>query len=286
MNSRRLVRPSWISIGVALLLVLLAAMVLMRPAEDGFLQLSNPRQARVVEVRQLFDTLPDDRPLVLVAMDPDLGTYPEIRPATRAAFDDLLRRGARLAFVSYSPEGRAIAVAEQRRLLDSGALAGSVLDLGFVSGSEAGLVSTVTKILPSAAEGPMADAIRERGGGMTAFSLALVVGGTEIGARSWVEQVGSRVPELPVMAIAPTFLWPELQPYLRSGQLVGLLATARDDAAFVAAVIRADPRVGPSALEQPPAAAAMMLGMLLALTVLGVSLLRRPKDADLAVTER
>jgi len=279
-------RPGWAPIGIALLLLSLAAAVLLRPAEDGLLQLANPRGERVAEVEQLFDSLPTDRALVLVGMDPDLGTYPEIRPATRAAFDDLLRRGARLAFVSYSAEGRAIAAAEMRRLLDDGALPGAVLDLGFVSGSEAGMVRSVTEILPSAAEGPLSEAIRAGGGGMTAFSLGVVVGGTEMNARSWVEQVGTRVPELPLLAIGPTFLQPELQPYLRSGQLAGLLATARDDAGYVAAVVDADPRVGPSVLEQPPSAAALLIGMLLALVVILVSLLRRTPDSGVAATDR
>jgi hypothetical protein len=286
MSESPLARLGWASAGVALLLLVLAAIVLARPAEDGLLQLANPRQERVIEARLLFERLPDTRPLVLVGMDADLGTYPEIRPAARAAFDDLLRRGARLAFVSYSPEGRAIAAAEMRRLLDAGALPGAILDLGFVSGSEAGMVRSVTKILPTGAGGPMADAIREGGGGMTAFSLAVLVGGTEISARSWVEQVGTRVPELPMLAIAPTFLQPELQPYLRTGQLAALLATARDDAGFVEAVMAADPRVGPSPLESPPPAAALLVGMLLALAVLLVTLLRRTPDQGSPVVER
>ena len=132
----------------------------------------------------------------------------------------------------------------------------------------------------------MADAIRESGGGMTAFSLAVVVSGTEISARSWVEQVGTRLPELPMLAIAPTFLEPELQPYLRTGQLAALLATARDDAAFVKTVIAADPRVGPSGLESPPPAAALLVGMLLALAVLGVTLVRRAPEGGGAMVER
>ena len=66
-------------------------------------------------MRAAFEALPEDA-LVVVGMDADLGTYPEIRPAVRAAFDDLLARGASLAFVSVTVEGRAIAAAELARL--------------------------------------------------------------------------------------------------------------------------------------------------------------------------
>src|SRR4029450_1747602 len=117
----------------------------------GVLQLANPDTARVSEVDAAFDALPDDA-LVLVAMDGDLGTYPEIRPALRAALDDLLRRGASLAFVSVSVEGRAIAVAELARLGAGGVDADGLLDLGYVSGVEAGLVRLVTDALPPGAE--------------------------------------------------------------------------------------------------------------------------------------
>src|SRR5204862_6304277 len=45
---------------------------------------------------------------VLLDIDADLGTYPEIRYATRAALADLMLRGANVAIVSFSGEGRAI----------------------------------------------------------------------------------------------------------------------------------------------------------------------------------
>src|SRR5512135_2892694 len=72
------------------------------------------------ELHAAIGALPN-QPTVLVEMDPDLGTYPEIRYATRAALADLFAVGARVAIVSFSPEGRAIAVAEIARLRADGA---------------------------------------------------------------------------------------------------------------------------------------------------------------------
>ena len=73
-----------------------------------------------------------------------------------------------------------------------------------------------------------------------------------------------------MVGIAPTFAQPELAPYLRTGQLVALLATVRDDAAFVEAV--ADGGDQPTGSDALPSAAAMLLGMLVALVVLGRAL--------------
>lgn len=249
------------------LLVLLGAAVLLRPGDDGgALLLANPDRARADELQAAFAALPE-APLVLVGLDADLGTYPEIRVAVRAALADLLARDARLAVVSFTPEGRAIAGAELDRLRRDGVGADQLLDLGFIAGAEAGMVRAVTAIVPAGAEGSIADALREADAGMAAFGLVLVVGGTELGPRTWVEQVGTRLPSLPIAAIVPTFAQPELAPYLRTGQLVALLATLRDGAAYVADVGGG----GDAAPDQVPSALAMLLGMLVALGALGRS---------------
>jgi hypothetical protein len=266
---RRPTRPrggglSWL----ALLLVLAAGVIAGSGEMPAALQLANPDPIRSAQVRAAFATLPDQA-LVLVAMDPDLGTYPEIRATLRAAFEDLLRGGASLAFVSVTAEGRAITAAELERLRAAGTPAEALIDLGFVAGAEAGMVRLVGDVLPAGATGRMADAIAQRGGGIGAFGMVLLVGGTDIGPRSWVEQAGTRLPDLPMVAVAPTFLQPELAPYLRTGQLAGLLATVRDGAAFTQAVMDGGERPG----DGSPSSLAMLLGMLIAIAVLGRQLL-------------
>lgn len=259
---------------LALLLVLALGLVVGAGEPSDALQLANPDPVRSAQVSEAFGRLPAQA-LVLVAMDPDLGTYAEIRPTLRAAFDDLLRRGASLAFVSVTAEGRAIAAAELERLRDLGTGDENLLDLGFVSGAEAGMVRLVGDALPPGASGPMADAIRAGGGGIGGFQMVVLVGGIDISPRSWVEQVGTRLPTLPMVAVAPTFAQPELAPYLRTGQLAGLLATVRDGAAYTQAVdagrvvlLSEEPRG-----DRPPSSLAMLLGMLIAFGVLGRQLL-------------
>jgi hypothetical protein len=263
---RRPTRPRGGGLAWLALLAVLAVGVIVGSGEmPDALQLANPDPIRGAQVRAAFAQLPDQA-LVLVAMDPDLGTYAEIRPTLRAAFEDLLRGGASLAFVSVTAEGRAVAAAELDRLRAAGTPGEALIDLGFVAGAEAGMVRLVGHALPAGASGFMADAIMERGGGVGAFQMALLVGGTDIGPRSWVEQVGTRLPALPMVAVAPTLLQPELAPYLRTGQLAGLLATVRDGAAFTQAVTD-------SRDDGPPSSLAMLLGMLVAIAVLGRQLL-------------
>ena len=260
-------RAGGLAFGWIALLLLIAGAVLIGPSLGGApLALANPDQRAVDAVDAVFAGLPQQS-LVLVAMDADLGTYPEIRPATHAVLTDLQAHGAGIAFVSVSVEGRALAVAELDRLRRQGAADDRLLDLGFVSGAEAGMVRLVDAALRPGMSGSMAALIAQRGGGIGAFDCIVVVGGADIGPRSWVEQIGTRLPSVPMVAIAPTFAQPELAPYVRSGQLAALLATTRDDAAYV-------DRIGASAAEdQPPSTLAMLVGMLVALVVLGRQLL-------------
>ena len=250
-----------------LLLVVLVVATLLQPGA-GSLRLASPDRSHVDQLRRAIGDLPSEA-LVLIACDADLGTYPEIRAATRAAIEDLGAHGARLAIVSFTPEGRAIAAAERDRIARSGAEPPA--DLGFVAGAEAGLVRGVASIVPAAAEGPIFDAIRQRGGGIGAFDMVLIVSGSDISARSWVEQVGPRLPDLAMMTIAPTFLDPELEPYLRSGQLDGLLATLREGTAYANAVTSGSPADrGPGIAPLP-----MLVGMLAALAALAEAASRR-----------
>jgi hypothetical protein len=251
-----------------LLLVLLVVATLLQPGAST-LRLASPDRSHVDQLRRAIGDLPSEA-LVLIACDADLGTYPEIRAATRAAIEDLGAHGARLAIVSFTPEGRAIAAAERDRIARSGA--GELpADLGFIAGAEAGLVRGVASIVPAAAEGPIVDAIRQRGGGIGAFDMVLIVSGSDISARSWVEQVGPRLHDLAMITIAPTFLDPELEPYLRSGQLDGLLATLREGTAYANAVTSG------SAADRGPGIAPlpMLIGMLAALAALAEAASRR-----------
>ena len=262
-------RPSGAAIAWLVLLALLGAGVLIGPSVGGADLLVNPDTAAADAVQASFSRLPGQS-LVLVAMDADLGTYPEIRATTRAALADVLARGASVAVVSVSVEGRAIAAAELERLRRAGVAEDRLLDLGFVAGAEAGMVRLVDGALRPGMGGPIASLMAQRSsGGIGAFDLILLVGGSDIGPRSLVEQVGIRLPTTVAMvAIAPTFAQPELAPYLRTGQLAGLLATIRDDATYAQRVPGAAVGGIDATGDALPSAFALRIGMLVALIVL------------------
>lgn len=269
--------PAW-SWSLLLLGLLAVSLLLDGAVPGGSVQLANPDAARSAQMQAAISALPDDA-LVLVAMDPDLGTYPEIRTAVRSVIEQLRSLDARLAFVSFTPEGRAVASAELARLraADPDAADG-VLDLGFVAGAEAGLVLSVTNLDVPGTNDPLPAAFSAAAGGIAAFDLALVVGGVDIGPRTWVEQVAPRVPSLAMVAVVPTFMHPEVAPYLRTGQLDGLLGTLRDGVAYADASGQGG---------EAPAGLPMLTGMLVALGVIGraVWALRRGHSPEPAADE-
>lgn len=256
-----------------LLVLVLAGAIVAGSGSRAGLDLANPA-AVTGELASVLDRLPEDG-LVLVGFDADLGTYAEIRPTVRALLADLLDRGARLAIVSLTPEGRALAIAERARMVRAGAEPARLIDLGFVPGAEAALVALARELDDPAADGivlglPQAIASEE-------VAIGVVIGGNDLGPRSWVEQFRPRTDAIPLVALAPSVLLPELRPYLASGQLAALLATPRDGAAY-----RASLDLGSAAAalvgDDGPAPLAVLLGLLVAIAILGAGVGARVAD--------
>ena len=256
-------RALLVRLAPAMLLAVLAAAWLL--PDSGALRLAASDRVAADDWTSALDALPADA-TVLVGFDPDIGTYAEVRPTVRTTLADLLNRDARLVFVSLTPEGRALLVSELARLRRGEANVARILDLGYLPGAEAALVSIAgAPPVPAGAEGAIARRVRDEG--LAAMDAIVVVGGNDLGPRSWVEQVRPRAGALPILAIAPTVLLPELQPYLASGQLVALLGTPRDGAAY-----RDGAELGPLARLRgagEPRTAALVLGLLIGVLVIG-----------------
>lgn len=252
---------------LALVVALAVAWPLAAPA---WLRLATPEDGAALGMRAALDALPDD-PIVLVGFDPDLGTYAEIRPTVRGLLADLLARDARLAFVSLTPEGRALAIAELARLRRGEANAARLVDLGFIAGAEAGLVDLTRGLAPAAVDGALSRTLA--GEGMAAVDGVAVIGGNDLGPRSWVEQVRPRVEEVPIVAITPTILLPEVQPYVSGGQLAAVLATPRDGAAYRDGLELGN--LARLAEEREPSSLPVLIGLIAAIAVLGQGLTAR-----------
>jgi hypothetical protein len=209
-------------LAAVLILVVVLATAFLVPVD---LELG-PRDSEAANgMREVLGELPAE-PTVLIGFDADVGTYAEIRPTVRSILAGLVDQGATLAIVSLTPEGRALALAERDRIQRLAADA-RVVDLGYVPGAEAALVRVAGAIDDggpiSAASGPLR---------LARPALIVVVGGNDLGPRSWVEQVHTRIEEIPIVAVTPTALLPEVEPYRASGQLAALISTPTDGAAY------------------------------------------------------
>jgi hypothetical protein len=245
--------------GPLVLLVALATAASLRI--DAGLQLADPDTSTAERLTAALDALPDEA-LVLVGFDPDLGTYAEVRSTVRTLLADLVTRNARLAFVSLTPEGRALALAELARLEREDANARQLIDLGFVPGAEAALVDLARAIEGTRAWSGPAGAVN-----LADVDLTVVIGGNDIGPRSWVEQVSPRVASVPIVALTPSVLLPEVEPYRASGQLTALISTPRQGATYRDSVdLGALRRLGDTT---GPAPFAILVGLLVAIAYLG-----------------
>ena len=242
------------------LLLSLAATTLV-PTDAG-LDFSNADASAADRLSSSLDALPAGA-LVLVGFDPDLGTYAEVRPTVRTLVADLLERDARLAFISLTPEGRALAVTELERARQSGVEPARIIDLGYLPGAEAALVRLAGVIAAPGED--LALGPPELNG--EAPALAIVIGGNDLGPRSWVEQVEPRLPDLPIAAVVPAVLLPDVQPYVASGQLIALIATPGDGATYRGAANVGD--FGAVAEANGPPVVSVLVGLLAALFVLG-----------------
>ncbi len=169
------------------LLLVIALAVAWQVPDVGWLDLAAPDAEVAERMTAALDALGEE-PRVLVGFDADIGTYAETRPTVRAMLADLLARDARLAFVSLTAEGRALASAELARLDRVEANPARLLDLGFIPGAEAGLVDLTRRIRVSY-EGDHAFAREVEATGIGTFDAVLVIGGNDLGPRSWIEQV-------------------------------------------------------------------------------------------------
>ena len=260
-RSRRLWR-----LGPLLLIIGLA--VAWQVPEVGWLDLASPDAEVAERMTAALDALGEE-PRVLVGFDADLGTYAETRPTVRAMLADLLARDARLAFVSLTAEGRALASAELARLDRLEANPARLLDLGFIPGAEAGLVDLTRRIRVSN-EGDHAFAREVEAKGIGTFDAVLVIGGNDLGPRSWIEQVAPRIEEIPFIAVTPTVLLPEVQPYIGAGSLQAVIGTPRDGAAYRETLALGNLERLTDPIEPRPLP--VLLGMLVAVAVLGRAL--------------
>ncbi len=274
-------RRGLLSRGAPLILLAVLAVAVLVPFDDE-LRLESGDEGVPERWMTAIAELPDEAD-VLIGFDPDLGTYAEIRPTVRAVLAQLLARQSRLAVVSLTPEGRALALAELARLDRNDANMARIADLGFLPGAEAGLVSLARGLPePRGTERPIPRRLADEG--VATMDAVLVVGGNDLGPRSWIEQVLPRIHDVTFLAVAPTVLLPDLLPYEATGQVDALIGTPRDGAALRGTLdLGVYARLAPA---DEPSSSAVLIGLLVAAVVLGhglvAAVLRPPGEREAA----
>jgi hypothetical protein len=151
---------------------------------------------------------------VLLAFDYEGGMRDEVEPGVVATLNHLRALGTamsasprtlNLVAVSLSPQGSALA---ERVWAESASPTLTWTNLGFLPG---GPIALRTLLAPA-------------GTSLNDVSLLVVFGNETADVQRWIEQVGSQLPGLPILAVAPAAAETALMPYLASGQLDGLLA--------------------------------------------------------------
>ncbi len=230
----------WLAI-VALVVAVAAGMVTTRPA---------PRAGIAPQVSKAHATLASltAGDLLVLAIDFDPASVPELAPFVRLTLDIALMRGARVVTLSLSPHGAMLAERYLREALaDRKATYGrDAINLGFIEGRSTAVHLTGIPLqrmtsrdhsgtalgdLPLAGEIPRLS---------DASSFVVASSGTSA-AFDWLLQGQGRFTHDLVVATSSSE-GPELAAFEASGQLAGLVAGARDVAAF-ADIAANDPRL-------------------------------------------
>lgn len=216
-------------------LALLAAVIV--PTLMGGNLLPSPKGAPL-ETHAVFntvDSLDSDAP-VLLAFEYGPSSVGELDAAARALIDHLMIRGARLALVSSQPAGAALAQASIQGLAADHRYeyGRNYVHLGYLPGGSTGLLDFAIQ--------PQAAVVRDYSGtrrpwdasdvpalagvaSLSDFRLIVLFASAPESARGWIEQVHTRIPNTPMIAVASAGAEALLRPYYESEapQLTGLI---------------------------------------------------------------
>lgn len=169
---------------------------------------------------------------VLLAVDFSPTTAAEISPQAQAILNHLAERQAQVVAVSLDPQGPALA----QNVLDEilGSRAGyrygvQYLNLGFVSGGEAGLRSlaqgTLFLLAKDFREGKVFSqfSLAQNIESIGDFDLVVVLAGNPDALRLWVEQIQTPF-QVDMVAAVTAQADPQARPYYQSGQIQGFLS--------------------------------------------------------------
>lgn len=205
----------------------------------------------------LIGSLPPNAP-VLVVFDYDPALSGELEAAATPLMDQLLLQGPRLALISTSPTGPALA---ERFLTDTSVsplIAGhkyqpgqQYVDLGYLAGGPSGIqyfAMSPLEAAPFTLDGKPAWQLPPLQGvqKLSDFSAILILTDNADTGRIWIEQTGSAIGSTPLLMVISAQTEPMLLPYYDSGQIKGLVTGLAGGEAYGQTYIRLDGQTGPA----------------------------------------
>jgi hypothetical protein len=194
----------------------------------------------VFETSDLVNSL-SSNDTALIAFDYEPGLAGEMEAASSAVVDGLMLKGAKLALVSTSPTGPALAErfihgVQNQHEYQSGT---QYVNLGYIPGGVAGLAAFAQNprwVAPNTLEGlaawetaPLTSVER-----VSDFALVVLITDNPNTAQVWVEQVNPKLGSVPLVAVVSAQVEPMVRPYFdnQQGQIDGLVSGLTGGAAY------------------------------------------------------
>ena len=242
---------------VSLLLILAVGLPLVTNLQIS--QATGLQTPEMLGAFTLIGSLPANAP-VLVVFDYEPALSGELEAAATPLMDHLLLQGPRLALISTSPTGPALA---ERFLTDTSVsplIAGhnyqtgqQYVDLGYLAGGPSGIqyfAMSPAEAAPFTLDGEPAWQLPPLQGiqKLSDFAAILVLTDNADTGRAWIEQTGSAIGSTPLLMVISAQAEPMLLPYYDSGQIQGLVTGLAGGEAYGQTYLRPDGQTGPAQL--------------------------------------
>jgi len=235
--------------------LLILAVVLPLITRIPVTQASKLHPPEMVNAFTLIGSLHSNAP-VLVVFDYDPALSGELEAAAAPLMDHLLLQGPRLALISTSPTGPALA---ERLLHDTSAsplVAGhnyqtgqQYVNLGYLAGGSSGVLYfaiSPAKAAPFTLDGQQAWQLPPLQGiqKLSDFAAIIVLTDNADSGRVWIEQAGSTIGNTPILMVISAQVEPMILPYYDSGQIKGLVTGLAGGEAYGQTFVRPDAQSG------------------------------------------
>jgi hypothetical protein len=180
----------------------------------------------------LIDALPANAP-VLMAFDYEPSLSGELEAVAAPLVDQLQAKGARLALISTSATGPALA----EHFFNSASLVNShqyksgeqYINFGYLAGGPTGIAyfaASPSTAMPATVDGGSAWTTTALQGVLQLkdFLAVIILTDNADTGRNWIEQSGRYLGQTPMIMIVSTQAEPMIRPYFDSGQLKGLVS--------------------------------------------------------------